>query len=208
VEELRFAVLGDSLAAGTGAARAADGLGPRLAAGLRAGGVATALDVVAVPGAVSPGLAAQVERARAGRPGLALVVIGGNDLVHGVPAADSAAHLRRAVGDLREAGAVVVVVPVPDLSVVAHVPAQLRDLVRGASSALRAAQSAAVAAVGGRVLEPSAGLTARFAAEPALFSADRFHPSSEGYAVLAAEFLPAVREAAGAGRARAAGQGG
>jgi len=197
VEELRFAVLGDSLAAGTGAARAADGLGPRLAAGLRAAGVPAHLDVWAVPGAVSPGLPAQVERACAGHPGLALVVVGGNDVIHGVALADSVGHLHRAVADLRAAGAVVVVVPVPDLSVVAHVPPQLRDLVRGVSSTLRAAQSGAVRDAGGRVLEPSAATTGRFAAEPALFSADRFHPSSEGYAVLAAEFLPALLEAAG-----------
>lgn len=207
MEELRFAVLGDSLAAGTGAARAADGLGPRLAAGLRAAGVPTLLEVVAVPGAVSPGLAAQVDRVRARRPGLALVVVGGNDLIHGIPVADSVEHLHRAVADLRAAGAQVVVVPVPDLSVVAHVPPQLRDLVRGASSALRAAQSRAVAGAGGRVLEPSAATTARFAAEPALFSGDRFHPSGEGYAVLADGFLPELLEVARAVHAAGAGPG-
>ena len=190
-------MLGDSLAAGTGAARPDEGLGPRLATGLRAAGLPTALQVLAVPGAVSSALAAQVERARAEGADLALVVVGGNDLIRGVAGADSVAHLGRAVADLRRAGSVVLVVPVPDLSVVAHVPAPLRELVRGASSALRAAQARAVVQAGGRVVEPSAATTARFAAEPRLFSADRFHPSSAGYAVLAAEFLPAVREAAG-----------
>ncbi|NIZ89539.1 GDSL-type esterase/lipase family protein [Kineococcus rubinsiae] len=206
--ELRLAVLGDSLAAGTGAARAADGLGPRLAAALTAGGVPVVAHVVAVPGAVSPGLDPQVVRALAAGPDVALVVVGGNDLIRGVAAADSVAHLRRAVVDLRGAGADVVVVPVPDLSVVAHVPAGLRDLVRTASSALRAAQSSAVLAAGGRVVDPSPATTARFGADAGLFSADRFHPSSAGYAVLAADLLPVLQELVTARRdAREAGGG-
>jgi lysophospholipase L1-like esterase len=39
---------------------------------------------------------------------------------------------------------------------------------------------------------------AGFALDPGLFSADRFHPSSEGYAVIASALAPAVRAAAAA----------
>ena len=190
---LRLAVLGDSLAAGTGATRAADGLGPRLAATLTDAGAPASAHVVAVPGAVSPDLGPQGVRAAGGPPDVALVVVGGNDLIRGVPLADSVSHLRRAVADLRGAGADVLVVPVPDLSVVAHVPPQLRDLVRTASSGLRAAQTGAVLAAGGRVVDPSPATTRRFATDAGLFSADRFHPSSAGYAVLAVDLLPALR---------------
>ncbi|OMQ16517.1 GDSL family lipase, partial [Modestobacter sp. VKM Ac-2676] len=36
-------------------------------------------------------------------------------------------------------------------------------------------------------------LSARFAAEPRLFSADRFHPSSAGYALVAEALAPHLR---------------
>ncbi len=39
-------------------------------------------------------------------------------------------------------------------------------------------------------------LAARFAADPALFSADRFHPSAAGYAVIADALAPHVPAAA------------
>nr|WP_240895463.1 GDSL-type esterase/lipase family protein [Kineococcus siccus] len=184
--------MGDSLAAGTGAPRPGDGLGPRLADGLAAGGAPTALRVLAVPGAVTRDLGPQVAAACAWPADVALLVVGGNDLVHGAPVEESVAHLERAVADLRAAGADVLVVPVPDLSVVVHVPPPLRPVVRAAAAALRAAQAAAVLRSGGRTVEPSAATTARFAAEPDLFSADRFHPSGAGYGVLAGELLPAL----------------
>ena len=56
---LRLAVIGDSIAYGTGAARAADTLGPRLVAALEAAGVRAEHRVFAVPGAVSADLAVQ-----------------------------------------------------------------------------------------------------------------------------------------------------
>ena len=39
-------------------------------------------------------------------------------------------------------------------------------------------------------------LSARFAADPALFSADRFHPSSAGYALVADALAPHLVELA------------
>ena len=48
---LRLAVLGDSLAYGSGAARASDALGPRLTRTLDDAGFDVDLHVVAVPGA-------------------------------------------------------------------------------------------------------------------------------------------------------------
>jgi lysophospholipase L1-like esterase len=97
---------------------------------------------------------------------------------------------------LRDAGAEAVVAPAPDLSVVPHLPDPLRPVVRDASAALRDAQVRVVTAAGGRVADGQASTLSSFATDPSLFSADRFHPSSAGYAVIAAAVLPAVLAAA------------
>lgn len=193
---LAFAVLGDSIAYGQGAARPDDTIGARLGADLRGAGIATEVRVFAVPGARSHDLAAQVRRAVAWPPGLALIVIGANDLTHFVPPLTAAAQLTDAVRTLQAAGAEVVVAPAPDLSVVPWVPVQMRTAVRAASLTLREAQSRAARAAGAHVADIAVGSAAGFATDPSLFSADRFHPSSAGYAVISAALAPAVRTAA------------
>ncbi|MCF6378004.1 SGNH/GDSL hydrolase family protein [Nocardioides KLBMP 9356] len=193
---IRFAVLGDSIAWGQGAARDDERLGPRLQRGLEDHGIALELGVFAVPGARSRGLAPQVDRALSWRPDLVLVVIGANDLTHREPVADAVRALAGAVGRLREAGAEVVVAPAPDLGAVPHVPVSLREIVRAASEDLRRRQAAAVEAEGGHVADADGRTSTAFAADPAMFSADRFHPSSAGYAVIADAVLPAILQAA------------
>ncbi|MEU8612754.1 SGNH/GDSL hydrolase family protein, partial [Actinoplanes sp. NPDC048791] len=49
------------------------------------------------------------------------------------------------------------------------------------------------------------GSAEAFAVDASLFSADRFHPSSAGYAVIAESLAPAVRAAAAAALAGRAG---
>ena len=186
----RFLVLGDSLAYGTGATSPADTLGSRLTRVLRESGRATELSVVAVPGATSLGLAEQLDRAAAADADLALLVVGANDVTRQVPADRSAAAIGGAVRTLRERGADVLVVPTPDLSSVAWVPPAFRTVVAAVCDQLRARQTAAVQAVGGVVAPVGPELSARFAADPAFFSADRFHPSSAGYALIAEALAP------------------
>ena len=185
---LRFLVLGDSLAHGIGAARPADGLGARLTRALEQAGHPALLSVVAVPGATSLDLAAQVRRADPAD--LALLVIGANDLTRQVPPAAAARALAGAVGELRAQGTEVLVVPTPDLSSVAWVPPALRPLVAAVSDGLRARQTAAAESAGAVVAPVAPFLSRAFAADPALFSADRFHPSSAGYALVAEALTP------------------
>ena len=191
----RLAVLGDSIAWGQGAARERDRLASRLTEGLILRGHDVESRVFAVPGARSAGLATQVDSALAWRPALAVIVIGANDLTHFEPVQSAAQALGEGVRRLRAAGVEVVVAPAPDLSAVPHVPVFLREAVRSAGALLRSRQVAVVVAAGGRVADPDQRASRAFSTDPSLFSADRFHPSSAGYAVIADSLLPVLVEA-------------
>jgi lysophospholipase L1-like esterase len=201
---LRLAVLGDSIGFGQGAARPEDGLGPRLAAILTADGFDVDLHVVAVPSAVSADLADQVRRAVPLGPDLAVVVIGANDMTRFVPPADAARSLGAAVTALQDAGSDVVVVPAPDMSVVPFVPPAFRLLVRAACGQLQRRQEAVTLAAGAYFADVAHAVGAAFAADPELFSSDRYHPSSTGYARITEELAPTVVAAARARRDTAA----
>jgi lysophospholipase L1-like esterase len=201
---LRLVVLGDSIGFGTGAARPADTLGPRLASALTADGFDVDLHVVAVPGATSADLAAQVRRTVPLAPDLVVVVIGANDLARFRPADRASAELGSALRALRAADADVVVVPAPDMSMVPFVPPAFRQLVQAACTQLQLRQAAVAEAAGASVAAVSTTVAAAFLSDPALFSGDRFHPSSAGYARIAAEVAPTVLDVARARRDEAA----
>jgi lysophospholipase L1-like esterase len=201
---LRLVVLGDSIGYGQGARHPDERLGPRLAAALRDQGLDIDLHVLAVPSSTSADLAAQVRRAEPLRPDLAVVVIGANDLARFVPPADAARSLQSAVAGLQSAGADVVVVPAPDMSVVPFVPPALRPLVQSACSTLQRHQQAVARAAGAVFADIGPQVGAAFAADPQLFSADRFHPSSAGYARIVEALTPAVAAVARARRESAA----
>lgn len=193
---IRLAVLGDSIGYGQGASRPAETLAVRLSAGLISHGLEVEHQVFAVPGARSADLARQVHATVGWDPDVAVIVIGANDLTHLVPVEEAVQALGDAVRRLRAAGAEVVVAPAPDFSAVPHVPPFLQPVVRAASLQLREEQCVAVMAAGGRLADLDARTARAFGSDPSLFSADRFHPSSAGYAVIAAALLPEVLAAA------------
>ena len=191
---VRLALLGDSIAFGQGASSTRDTIGARLAQALSDGGVTTELHVLAVPRARSDQLDRQATAALSERAQVAVVIVGANDLTHFVPPDQAAAQLGAAVRPLVEAGVQVVVAPAPDLSVVPWVPPQFQLLVASASRALRQAQTREALAAGAHVADLDV-VSDRFRTEPAMFSADRFHPSSTGYAAIAGALLPEVKAA-------------
>lgn len=193
---MRLCLLGDSIAAGVGSTRREDTLGPLLTTRLRQAGHPVDLTVHAVPGARSADLRAQVARAVARGVDVAVIVIGANDLTRFVPAHVGARQLADAVADLRKAKASVVVATAPDLSVVAHVPPALRQVVSTVSRDYARAQRQAVIEAGGVVAHVEEAVSSLFAADPSLFAADRFHPSGAGYRAIAAALAPAVEAAA------------
>jgi lysophospholipase L1-like esterase len=199
---IQLAVLGDSIGAGQGASRREDTIASRLVRGVAEAGVEASAQVFAVSGARSTALPAQVDRALEWQPTVAVIVIGANDVTHRTPPDAAAAALAEAVRRLRSRGVQVVVAPAPDLSSVPHVPPSLRPLVRAASARLRDRQVSAAVAEGALVADHEASTASAFGADQSLFSADRFHPSSAGYAVIAAELLPHVLDAVRAAPSR------
>lgn len=196
---VRLAVLGDSIAYGTGCSSRAGTLASRLAAALAEAGYDPVVDVVAVPGARSAHLGSQVRRALRDRPDVAVVVVGANDVANLTDPATAARALGDAVASLRAAGARVVVATAPDMSVVPGVPRAFRGSVREACAAFARVQAEAVVTAGGTAARLGDVLAPAFAGDLSLFARDRYHPSSAGHALIAAALAPYVLDAAASG---------
>lgn len=201
-EPLRFAMLGDSTAAGQGVYRARQTPAALLAAGLSA--VAerpVELRNVALPGAQSDDLDRQVTLILSDPswvPDVCVVMIGANDVTHRMPATRSVRLLSSAVRRLRTAGAEVVVGTCPDLGTVENVYQPLRWMARRVSRQLAAAQTIGVVEQGGRTVSLGDLLGPEFLANPReLFGPDNYHPSAEGYATAAMAVLPTLCAALG-----------
>ncbi|GAB3600076.1 SGNH/GDSL hydrolase family protein [Angustibacter peucedani] len=199
-EPVELALAGDSSAAGLGADDPDRTPGAVLARGLSAvTGRAVRLTTVAVVGAVSADLDRQVddllERVR---PDVVVVMVGANDVTHRVRPAVAVRYLALAVERLLGEGAQVVVGTCPDLGTIEPVPQPLRLIARRLSRDLAAAQTVAAVEAGARTVSLGDLLGPEFRRVPhEMFSADRFHPSSAGYAAAAAAVLPSVCAALG-----------
>jgi lysophospholipase L1-like esterase len=121
-----------------------------------------------------------------------------------VPVHEAVENLRRAVRTLVEGGAEVVLAPAPDLSIVPHVPPVFRAFVRSRSLQFRREQVAAATEEGAVIADGDAATSSSFGDDLTLFSRDRFHPSSAGYARIAEALGPVVLAAAERSRVRSA----
>ncbi len=194
-ETVDLLLLGDSIAAGLGAEKAKHTLGGRLARGVaRRAGRSVRLRTAAVVGSESSMLAAQLATLPATYvPDVAVIVVGGNDVTHRVPVADSVRHLVGAIDALRGRGAEVVVGTCPDLGALRPVPQPLRAIGSRASRQLATAQRTAALEHGARVVSLAHVVGPFFITNPEeMFSLDRFHPSAQGYKRTAAAMLPSV----------------
>ena len=199
-EPVDLLVLGDSIAAGLGAERPKHTLGGRLARGVaQASRRSVRLRTAAVVGSESSMLATQLASLPVTyRPHVAVVVVGGNDVTHRVPVAESVRHLVEAIAALRARGAEVVVGTCPDLGALRPVPQPLRALGSRASRQLAEAQRAAALDAGARVVSLAHVVGPFFITNPdEMFSLDRFHPSAHGYKRTAKAMLPSVLAALG-----------
>ena len=151
----------------------------------------------AVVGAKSVDLDAQVARALPSGVDLAVVMIGANDVTHGTPTSAAGRDLARAVATLRAAGAEVVVGTCPDLGTVKPLWQPLRAAAAVVSRRMASAQTVAVVEAGGTAVSLGDLLGVEFGESPHLWSADRFHPSAQGYARVVDVLLPAALGALG-----------
>ncbi|WP_433268403.1 SGNH/GDSL hydrolase family protein [Actinosynnema sp. CS-041913] len=180
---VRFAVVGDSMAAGLGVDDTAELPGVLLANGLSdETGRPVCLETYAVSGSTTRDLPAQVDRVLADPPDLVLVIIGANDVTTRMPVAVSAALLGVQVRRLRDAGVGVVVGTCPDLGSIQPIAQPLRSVAREWSLRLARAQRREVVWAGGVPVALGDLLAAEFTARHVdYFSRDRFHPSAAGY---------------------------
>ena len=194
---LRMVLLGDACALGVGVTRVEDSLAGQLAELLAAAGGRVSLSSVAVAGARSADLATQVARALVGpRPEVAIILVGTQDATHLVPPSEAGAALAAAVHRLRDAGARIVVGTCPDLSAVRAMATPLRQVVGLLGRRIARAQAASGRNAGASVVDLAARVGPVFRADPGMFCHDEFHPSADGYRVLAHALFPEVAAAA------------
>jgi hypothetical protein len=139
----------------------------------------------------------QVSRALRRPVDLAVIIVGANDVTHRVPRAAACRDLGRAVKRLSDAGAIVVVGTCPDLGTVKPLLQPLRTLARHLSRRLAQAQTVCAVENGGIAVSMGDLLGEMFSSEPHLWSADRFHPSADGYRRIVDAILPSLLEGLG-----------
>jgi lysophospholipase L1-like esterase len=198
---IRIALLGDSIASAYGVKTVEETTGAQIGAGIsQVSGRRVFVRRLSRVGGQSSELAGQIERALPMHADVAVILVGANDVTHGVRPSASVRALGDAVRVLTEAGIQVVVGTCPDLGTLRPVAPPLRQLARRWSRRLAAAQTIATVEQGGRSVSLSDILGPDFDADPvSYFGPDRFHPSAQGYASLAAVMVPSVLSALGLG---------
>jgi len=198
-EPISLLLLGDSAAAGYGMTDRLDTPGAMLGEGLAAiTGRPVRVTSRAFVGARSANLEGQIDAGLRAHPDVAVIVIGANDVTHGLRPSDAVRDLDRAVRRLRAAGCEVVVGTCPDLGRIGPVAWPLRQVAREWSRRMAAAQTITTVEAGGRSVSLAELLGRQFSAAPSeLFGDDQFHPSLAGYASMVATLLPSVAAALG-----------
>jgi lysophospholipase L1-like esterase len=203
---IRFAMLGDSTAAGYGVYRDRDTPAAQLAIGISEVARRPAhVTNVAVVGAESSDLPRQIDEVGAARIELAIIMIGANDVTERIKPSAAVPYLEESVRRLKARGVEVIVGTCPDLGTVRPIAQPLRAYARRLSRRMARAQTVAVVRAGGRTVSLGDLLGPQFETRLELFSADRFHPSEEGYKEAALAVLPSALDALGLGtRSRSA----
>lgn len=198
---LRLAVLGDSTAAGVGAAGVEQSLPVQVAERVAAQqGRPVEVVGLGLSGArMADVTTRQAELLEERAFDVVLVVVGSNDATHVTPpwaVEEQATAMLRAVRDA-SGGAEVVLGGVPEFTTVPALAQPLRGVVGRYAGVVREGQRRAAAAVDGvRFVDIAAEASPRFLGVPESMSSDGFHPSAMGYGFWADALAPVVVEAA------------
>jgi lysophospholipase L1-like esterase len=187
---LRMVWLGDSTAAGVGAADA-DGALPRQVA--RRLDRPVELSVLAVSGArVDDVFDDQVAKVADLAPDLVVISVGANDVTH-LTTADTFYRAYAKVLDELPDRADVVLLGVPDMGAPPRLAQPLRYVagVRGGTLDAEVHGLARTRDLG--YVDIAGGTGPAMRRDPGLFSADRYHPDTDGYRLWADEIVPVVR---------------
>lgn len=136
-----------------------------------------------------------------GRPDVVVLLVGANDVIHFTPLHRLSAALTNLLARLRVLGAPVVMSSLPEFGAMRAVPRIPRTAVTARAIAVRRLHRRAAVDFSGAVdlVDVRALVGQQFLHDPALMSADRFHPSAAGYARIANALTPAVVSAVTAG---------
>lgn len=192
---VRIAVLGDSLALGTGALRADGGFIFRAYRALLATRPGSTVDNVAIGGAtVADVVRLQVARLTGTHYDVVVVCVGGNDVVRFTPAQTFARTYATLLARIAQTapGARIVCCGVPDVSVSPIFTGDFAVIREAAMANDRAVRGAAKAA-GAAFVDLFAVSRSKRDAERFL-GRDRFHPSDAGYKLLAAALEPVLEQ--------------
>lgn len=195
-DKLRLVVLGDSTGAGVGVTRTEDTVGGVLARRLAGPRRRVRLAGAAIAGSGTGDLGPQVSRALLGRPDVAVLLVGTTDATSGTALAAVRQNVADAVGRLLDGGAAVVVGTCPDLGASRAFARPLRTVVAWRGRRVAAVSAAATTSAGGTPVDLGEIVGPVFRADPAAYCEDGFHPSADGYRLIAEALLPAVGEAA------------
>jgi acyl-CoA thioesterase-1 len=188
---VEVAVLGDSLALGTGASDSSRGFAFDLYRDLTVTHPGSEITNYAIGGSTAADvLRLQTGRLRERRVDVAIVCVGGNDVARGVDPTAFARSYDALLAAARRAAprAHIIAVGVPDVSI-SPLFADHAELIRRLAVEDDRAARAAAAKHGAAYVDLFAVTNGRH--DPATFlSADRFHPSDSGHALIAAAVLP------------------
>ena len=177
---IRVLILGDSLTAGYGLP-AADGFQAQMAAALKAHGHDVQLVDGAVSGDTTAGGRARVDWALGDGVDAAMVELGANDMLRGLPVPDMEANLNAILDTFAQK----------------HIPVLLSGMLAAPNlgAAYGAAFKAAFARLGGRpgiIFDPF--FLQGVAADPKLNQADGIHPNPAGVKIEVQRLLPVVEK--------------
>jgi acyl-CoA thioesterase I len=190
---VHLVALGDSTAAGVGAARGG-GYPDQLASRLRREGLSVGLTNLGVSGARTADVVqGQLKRAIAAQPTLVTLGIGTNDLWRGTSLESFGEDLDRIARRLKQTGAPVVVCNLPDLALAPVAKLVPSSLYEGRIEPFNDVIAQVAARHGLHVVDLYGASREYIPTHPQFFSGDGFHPSEAGYTQWAEFMYPAVR---------------